>query len=142
MEMRAKHIMREGVYTGPDTSVKDVAHKIISTGLPGLPVVNSRMEVMGIVTEFNVLGAMREGFDLETITATRIMNMEPITADITTSANDLIQMMLLNNFTLIPIVSNNRYAGVVSRHIIMDAMLSPFYANFTARERKGPFVCK
>jgi len=142
MEMRAKHIMREGVFVRPETAVKDVAHKIISTGLPGLPVINDTMEVMGIVTEFNVLGAMREGFDLEAITATRIMTTDPITADIATSANDLIQMMLLNNFTLIPIVANNKYVGVVSRHIIMDTMLSPFYANFTARERKGPFVCK
>lgn len=141
MTLCAKHIMRQKVSVGPTTTVKEVAHRIISTGQPGLPVVNDEMEVIGIVTEFNVLGAMREGMDLDTITAARIMNTEPTTASVDTSGDELIQMMLLNNFTIIPIVNNNQYVGVVSRHTIMETHISPYFAKFTSRDRKGPFVC-
>jgi CBS domain-containing protein len=142
MKMLAKHIMRDRISVGSDTAVKDIAHRLISTNLPGIAVINDKMEVIGVVTEFNVLGAMREGMDLEKITAQRIMSTSPVTADINTSSDDLIQMMLLENYTIIPIVHNNRYVGVVSRHTIMDTYLSPFYEKFTSRDRKGPFVCK
>lgn len=142
MQMRARHIMRERVSVPATMSVKDVTHKIISTGLPGVPVVNDKLDIVGIVTEFNVLGAMREKLDLEHITAARIMSAEVETADINSSTDDLIQMMLLNNFTVVPIMNNEKYVGIVSRHMIMDAYISPSFTNFTARERKGPFVCK
>ncbi len=140
MALRAKHIMREKISVRSDTTLKDVANSIMSTGQSGLPVVNDKMEVIGIVTEFNVLGAMREGLDLEKITAARIMTTDPTTADINTSSDDLIQMLLLNNFSVIPIVNDKKYVGVVSRHTIMDAHLSPYYNAFSARECNGRFV--
>ncbi len=142
MPLRARHIMREKLAVGQDTTVKDAVHRIISSGQPGLPVVSDKMEVIGIITEFNVLGAIREGMDLGEIPVARIMSKEPTVADINISINDLIQMMLLENFTIVPIVNNNRYVGVVSRHMIMDAYLSPQYYLFLNEDRKGPFLCK
>ena len=65
---------------------------------------------------------------------------DPTTADVNTSSDDLIQMLLLNNFSVIPIVNNKQYVGVVSRHTIMDAHLSPDYNAFSAKERHGRFV--
>ncbi len=142
MSIRAWHIMREKLAVGRDTTVKDAAHRIISSGQPGLPVVNSKMEVIGIITEFNILGAIREGLDLGEISVARIMTTEPTVADSNTSINDLIQMMLLENFTIVPITNNNKYVGLVSRHMIMDAYLSPHFYLFLNEDRKGPFLCK
>ncbi len=123
-----------------NTAVKEVAHKMITHGLPGMPVVNENMEVVGVVTEFNILGAVREGMDLGKITASRIMTADPATADINTSTNDLIQVMLLNNYTVLPILNNGKYAGVVSRFSIMDALVSPDYSVFSAKELKESLV--
>jgi hypothetical protein len=77
---------------------------------------------------FNVLGAIREGLDLE-----------KITADVNTSSGDLTQMLLLNNFSVIPIVNNKKCVREVIRHTIMDAHLSPCYNAFSAKEHKGRF---
>jgi CBS domain-containing protein len=140
MALRAKDLMRKKVSVGRDSTVKEAAHKMISTGLPGLPVVNDKMEVVGVITEFNVLGAIREGMDLEKITATRIMTAEPVIAEVNTSCHELIQMMLLNNYTVIPIVSNGKCAGVVSRLSVMDANLSARYSSITSRERDEALV--
>jgi len=140
MAIRAKHIMSGKISVGPDTTAKEVAHKMITHGQPGLPVVNEAREVVGVVTEFNVLGAVREGMDMGKITAARIMTANPTTADINTSTDDLIQMMLLNNFTLIPIVSDGKYAGLVSRHSIMDALVSPDFTIFSTKELRDALV--
>ena len=140
MAIRAKHIMSGKISVGANTTVKEVAHKMITYGLPGMPVVNESMEVIGVVTEFNVLGAVREGMDLGKITASRIMTPNPATAEVNTSTDDLIQTMLLNNYTMLPILNNGKYAGVVSRFSIMDALVSPDYSVFSAKELKESLV--
>jgi CBS domain-containing protein len=141
MALRAKQIMSERISVGPDTTVKEAARKMMAYGQPGLPVVNDNMEVVGVITEYNVLGAIREGMKLNTIPASRIMTTEPTTADIDTSSEDLIQMMLMNNFTFIPIVNKNKYVGMVSRHSIMDACVSPDYNAFSYCEQKDLCTC-
>jgi len=140
MAIRAKHIMSGKISVGANTTVKEVAHKMITYGLPGMPVVNESMEVIGVVTEFNVLGAVREGMDLGKITASRLMTQNPATAEVNTSTDDLIQTMLLNNYTMLPILNNQKYAGVVSRFSIMDALVSPDYSVFSAKELKESLV--
>ncbi len=140
MALLAKNLMRKKVAVGTATTVKEAAHKMISTGLPGLPVVNDKMEVVGVVTEFNVLGVIREGMDLEKLSVGSIMTKQPMTADVNADCHDLIQMMLLNNYTIIPIVNNAKYIGVVSRLSIIDANLSARYSSITSRQRNEALV--
>ncbi len=127
MSLLAWHIMREKIAIGPNTTIREAGYRIIATGQPGLPVLNEKSEVVGIITEFNILGAIREGTDLDKITAEKIMTKDPAVSEVNTSVSDLIQMMLRENFTLVPIVHNNKYAGIVSRRMIVDAYLSPEY---------------
>jgi len=141
MSLRAKQLMSERISVAPDMTVKDAARKMMAFGQPGLPVVNEKMEVLGVVSEFNVLGAIREGMNLSEATVARIMTAKPATADIESTSEDLIQMMLLNNFTFIPIVNKNKYAGMVSRQMIMDACVSPDYNAFSYREQKDLCAC-
>ncbi len=141
MELCARHIMREKIYVRWFMTMREVANKIISSGQSGLPVVNDKMEVVGVITEAHVLEAMQNGIDFDEINAEQIMTTNPKTADITASINDLIRTMLLENYMVIPIMNNNRYMGVVSRRTIIDTYLSPYIDNFTSKERKGPFVC-
>lgn len=123
-------LMHTRVSVKSDSKGREIAYGFISTGLPGLPVVNEDMEVIGIVTEFNLLGAIREGLNLDEITAKRIMSKEPISADSETPAERLIEMMLENNFTVIPIVRDKKLEGVVDRSSVMDAYLSPSFYKY------------
>jgi arabinose-5-phosphate isomerase len=124
----AKHIMliHRRAAVGPNATGREVSYRLMSTGLPGLPVINEAVEVIGIVTEFDLLGALREGMKVDEITAERIMSKEPITANMETSAEELIEMMLENNFTVIPIVENKKLVGIVDRFSIMDAYIEPW----------------
>ena len=109
----------------PDATGREIAYRLMSTGLPGLPVVNKDMEIIGIVTEFDLLGNIREGAELDKITAEKIMSKEPQTADLETSSEKLIEMMLENNFTMIPITSDKRLIGIVDRSSLMEAYVEP-----------------
>ena len=116
------------------TTGREVANKLITCNLPGLPIVNNENnEVVGIVTEFNILGALREGMDPDKFTAERVMSDKPITADIETSAEELIEMMLENNFTMIPITKNNKLAGIVDRGSIMEFFMSPALERYACK---------
>lgn len=110
----------------PDTKGRDIAHKLISSRLPGLPIVNNKEknEVVGIITEFNLLGALREGMDADQFTADRIMSKEPVTAGLDTPAEELIEIMLEENFTMIPITKNNRLVGIVDRCSLMELYMT------------------
>jgi len=141
MALHAKDLMRKKTFIRTDASVKEAAHKMISTGLPGLPVVNDLMEAIGMVTEFDVLGAIRGGMDLEKTTVARIMTSQPITADANTSCHELIHIMLVNNCTVLPIVKTGKCVGVVSRLSVMDANLSPrYYSISSEREHKDALI--
>jgi predicted transcriptional regulator len=141
MELTARHIMREKIFIRGFMQMKEATNKIISSGQSGLPVVNDKMDVIGVITEAHVLEAMRDGIDFDDMTAEKIMTTNPKTADISATVNELIKLMLFENYTVIPITHNNRFIGVVSRRTIIDTCLSPYIDNFTSKERKGPFMC-
>ncbi|MCK5505568.1 MAG: CBS domain-containing protein, partial [Thermodesulfovibrionia bacterium] len=105
---------------------RTIANKLITTRLPGVPVVDSRnKKVVGIVTEFDILSALRGGMDLDKLTAENIMSGAPETADIETSVEDLIEMMIKNNSTMVPITKNDKLAGIIDRCSIMEGYMAP-----------------
>jgi CBS domain-containing protein len=141
MSISAWHIMREKVSVGPEASAQEVAMKIISSGLAAMPVVNKDQDVLGVVTEIGVLGAIRDGKDLREIPATAIMVPPPIIADANTPTDDLVRMLMENCCSVIIVLRDKKYAGLVSRHMLMDIFTSPHYLRFASKERKAPFLC-
>jgi CBS domain-containing protein len=109
------------------TRGRDIANKLLRSRLTGLPVVDSKdsRKVVGFITEMNLIGIFREGMDPNDFTADRIMSGVPKTADINTPVEELIDIMVENNFMMIPITKNDRLVGVVDRCSMMDYFMSP-----------------
>lgn len=142
MAIQAWHIMKEKISVGPDTTVRESMLKMISSGLAAIPVVNDSQELLGLAAEHAVLGAIRQGLDPEQLKTSFIMIKPPLTADAGTGAGDLIEAMTANSCcSVITITRNGKYAGVVSRRMLMDIYTSPHYARFAQKDRKAPFVC-
>jgi CBS domain-containing protein len=114
---------------------REIAYGFMAAGLPGLPVVNRDMEVIGIVTEFDLLGAIKEGMNVDEITADRIMSKKPMTTGMETTAEQLIEMMLENNFTIIPVVKKKKLVGIVDRFSVMDAYFEPGFYRHLLEQR-------
>ena len=142
MTISAWHIMKEKISVGPDTTAQEVAMKIISSGLSAMPVTGSSHEVLGVVSENAILDAIREKRDLETIPASQIMVPAPIIADAATSTDDLVNLLLKSCCSIVVVVKDEKYLGVVSRHNLMDVFTSPHFSRFAAKDRKAPFACK
>jgi predicted transcriptional regulator len=142
MAIQAWHIMKEKVSVRPETSAQDLALKMISSGLPGIPVVNDSQDVVGIATEHGVLGAVQQGLDLQQLSAETLMIKVPLMADTGISPDRLVEMLHKNQCCSVVVLTNNgKYAGVVSRHMLMDIHTSPYYARFAQKDRKAPFRC-
>jgi len=142
MSINAWHIMKEKISIGPDTPAIEITNRITSSGLPGLPVVNDSQELLGMVNELHILEAIQKCTDLKTITAEQMMVKPPLVADANSTPEELASMQLANRCcAVIPIVHNGKYVGLVSRHQLMEVFTSPYYARFSQKDRKGPFVC-
>jgi CBS domain-containing protein len=133
--------MREKIKVGRNTTAREVAMKIISSGLAAMPVVGDAQEVLGVVSENAILDAIREGQDLEGIPASKLMVPAPTIVDADTSTDELINLLLKGCCSIIVVVKNKKYVGVVSRHMLMDIFTSPHYSRFASKERKTAFAC-
>ena len=142
MGISAWHIMREKISVGPDTTAREVTMKIISSGLAAMPVVNDALEILGVVSENAILDAIREERDLEGIPASAIMVPAPLIAEADTPTKELISLLLKSCCSVVTVVKDKKYVGVISRHMLMDIFTSPHYARFDAKDRKTPFACK
>jgi len=142
MAIEAWHIMKEKISIGPDTTAREAAMKIISSGLAAMPVVNSDQEILGVVSENAILDAIREDRDLEGIAATAIMVPAPIIAEANTPIEKLTNLLLTNCCSVVMVVKDRKYVGVVSRHMLMDIFTSPHYTRFASKERRSTFACK
>ena len=141
MGISAWHIMREKIRVERNTTAREVAMKIISSGLAAMPVVGDAQEVLGVVSENAILDAIREGRDLEGIPASQLMVPAPIIVDSGTSTDELINLLLKSCCSIVVVVKDKKYVGVVSRHMLMDIFTSPHYSRFASKDRKTPFAC-
>jgi len=142
MGITAWHLMKEKVSVGPNATAQEVAMRIISSGLAAMPVVDDDQKLLGVVSENAILDAIREELDLEGIPASRLMVPAPIIADAATSTKELVNLLLKSCCSVVTVVKDDKYVGVVSRHMLMDIFTSPHYSRFAAKDRKAPFACK
>ena len=124
--MRARDLIGKKIGLDLDANGREIAYKLLSSGYPGLPVIDGKMEVAGVVSEYDLLKAIKDGAEVEQISAGRIMSGAPITADADTPMKQLVEMMIDNRVTIIPIVSNKKFVGAVTRQEVIEAYVDPF----------------
>ena len=77
--MKARDIMNTRVTAAtPRAVARDLALQLLSGMYSGLPVVDSKSKVVGVVTEFDLLNAIRQGRDMQTTKADEIMTKPAI----------------------------------------------------------------
>ena len=134
--IRAKYVMCKRTAVSKDTMGREVVHKMMASGCPGIPVVDEQSEVIGIVSMCDILKAAKEkGADIDLISAGQVMSKSPVTADPETSLDELARIMIENNYPVIPIVRGKRLIGIVSAREIIDTYMEPHL--FSSFEEKA-----
>lgn len=131
--IRAKDIMHPRVSLQAKEKGRDLVKKLMS-GYPGLPVVNENSEVIGVVTEDDVLDAIIEGRTIHEFTAETIMTCghaehnvcaSPVTVSTNTPIEDIVRLMHDSRITILPVVDGGKLVGVVARKNIINALAEP-----------------
>jgi CBS domain-containing protein len=153
--MQAKDIMTKGVVcVGVKESIFDAAELMLGAGVSAVAVVNDKGEVVGIVSEADLLRRAEIGTapkkswlsrlldsevsaanDFVTTHARRVsdvMTKNVVTADEQATLADLVDLIERHGVKRIPIVRAGKLVGVVSRADLLEALLS--------REPEGPVV--
>ena len=98
---------------------------------PALPVVNDNLEVIGIVSEYDILDALKEGRTIHEFSAESVMSCghaehevcsTPVTVTSDTPIEDIVELMYSLRFSILPVIENKKLVGIISRKNIINAM--------------------
>ncbi|MBA3826441.1 MAG: CBS domain-containing protein [Ktedonobacterales bacterium] len=116
--MLARDLMtRDVIYVREDAATRDVIRILAEYGVSGLPVLNNDRELVGIVTEADVLGRVGAA-------VTDIMTRRVITATEATPTDQIAQLITGNRIKRVPIVRDNQVVGIVSRADLVRELAS------------------
>ena len=127
----AADVMQKPVLAAtPRASLRDVASQLVSNEFTGLPVAASDGRVLGVISEADIIRKLLEGKKLENLTASEAMSGPPITVDANASLEEV--MKALEDFRIlrVPVTSENRLVGIISRSDVIRAILEPEFIAF------------
>lgn len=141
--LTARDVMTPHVITvRPETTIKDVAALMLRHHVSGLPVLTGVGELVGIVTEADMLlkergprpqaGRFRHAFrpftrgmairkKAEGLTAADLMSSPVICVEETTPLHEIAALMVRRQVNRVPVMRAGHLAGIVSRADIMQA---------------------
>jgi CBS domain-containing protein len=145
--MKASDVMTPNVITvSADASVGETAAILLSNHISGAPVVDAKGELIGIVSEGDLMRrpeigtAKRHSWWLELVSSERsqafeyvkshsrkisdVMTRDVVTAKPDTPLGDIAAMLERNRIKRVPIVEGSKIVGIVSRANILQALAS------------------
>ncbi len=130
-DLKAKDIMTRPVVSArKNASARDIAMQILAGLYSGMPVTDDEGKVIGVVTEFDLLGQVCEGKELEKLTATDVMSKDPVTVDVNTPLQKLLNTMMEYQIVRLPVTDEGRLVGIIARCDILKAYLEPEFVTY------------
>jgi CBS domain-containing protein len=127
-----------------NNTAEQISTRLLSGEFNGLPVVDEKDSVIGIVTALDILKAIQEGGarggggegkKLNSILAKDIMTPNPSVVKTDTPIEKVIDIIIEQEIVLVPVVdNNNRIVGVVSRLDIIREKLNEGFITIGKRE--------
>jgi len=130
-DLKASDVMvRPVVSAKKNASARDVALQLLTGLYSGMPVTDEEGNVIGVITELDLLHAVMKGKELVRITAGDIMAKDPFTADVNTSLGDIVKLMKEKNIIRLPITDKGKLVGVVARCDILKSLIEPEFVTY------------
>jgi predicted transcriptional regulator len=93
--MKAFDVMTTNLVAAREgTTAREIGTKLLIGNFNGLPVIDSNIKVIDIVTAVDILRAIRQGKNLDSIRAIDIMTRNPIVVKQDTEINEIIDTIL------------------------------------------------
>jgi CBS domain-containing protein len=140
-ETVADVMVREVTALSPDTAIHEAARLLREEGLPGLPVVDSKGCVVGVLSEHDLIARLaprrrrpwwhlfveteqlaREYRKATGITVGEVMTCAPTTVSPATSLQAMVRLFDAAEVDLVPVVSAGRLVGAVGRRDLAEGL--------------------
>ena len=130
--MNAIDIMNRPVLAATkSTSARDLAIQMLMGGFSGIPITERDGALVGIVSELDIIRALRAGKTLDTITAAEIMTAAVITVNVDATVEEIMEIMDTKKIVRVPVLEDGKLVGVVSRPDVLRAALEPKFMRFS-----------
>ena len=130
LKMKAREIMEKRVVAATrQYNARDLAVLMHSGAFSGVPIIDPGSQIVGMVTEFDILKALAEKKDLHTLKAEEIMSPLPLGVEENATAEEVILMMIEHKVIRIPVVREGKLLGIISRTDILDHMIDSHLLN-------------
>ena len=105
--------------------------KKLMINYPALPVVNDSMEVIGIVSDYDVLDALKEKRTIHEFSAESLMSCghaehgvcaTPVTVAADTPIDDVVDILYKEDASIVPVVRDKKLIGLITRKSIITAL--------------------
>jgi CBS domain-containing protein len=118
--------MEKEVQFGHKETKGDVLASLMIEGFGGVPIVDRKQRLLGIVTEFDLLGVLDTGKKLSDISADQIMTHETVSVTPDTDIRTLIYVLQTNHVIRVPVIDNKegKLIGIVARRDILLGYVS------------------
>lgn len=124
--MNAYDVMSVNIIAAKDNATAiEIATRLVLGTFNGLPIINDQEKLTGIVTTIDLLHAIKDGKNLDIMSAKDLMTASPavIHQDITIA--EMIDIMYRKRIDMLPVVEDDgRLVGVVSRQDILREKLN------------------
>jgi CBS domain-containing protein len=100
-------------------------------GYSGVPVTDHLGTVTGIVSELDIIRAIRAHKALETTTAEEIMSSDVVSVDVSASVEDVMEVIDTKHVVRVPVTENGKLVGVISRPDVLRAFLEPKFMTYS-----------
>lgn len=118
---RAKNVMSKRVMTVKENAkIVDVMRLLVEHKITGLPVVSEDMDLLGIVTEKDILTMLLYGKDIKDKLAADLMTTEIVYFAEDEDLMTVFKSLVESNFRRVPILSDGKLVGIVSRRDIIN----------------------
>lgn len=125
LNVKAHEIMDPNIVAAnQETTCRDIAFQLLSGLESGLPVTEPNREIVGVVTEFDLLKALEEERDLRTTKAEEIMSCPPITVDEETPIREVIRILRQERILSVPVVREGKLVGMIFRSTLLNHMIN------------------
>ena len=117
-----RSIMSQNLVTvQPDCSIQDAIEKLLDKEISGLPVVDSDSSLVGIVTEFALLGlAYDENIRQDTVAQHMTTNVLTVEAD--EPVSKVADLCLVHRVRRVPVMENGKLVGLVARRDVLKCL--------------------
>lgn len=106
-------------------SAREVALYMLLGGFSGMPVLERDGSLAGIITELDLLHALREGKSLDSTQVSEIMTHDVVTVDVSASTDEMMQILESERILRVPVMEDGKLVGIVSRPDLLRAAVEP-----------------